>query len=74
MKMIYGKASNRLNELKSELPFVKKRFDCLINSIASHKNSYTVRMEIGLSKDLDKLEEKWRRKAAKSAGWFDKKG
>ena len=56
--MIYGKASNRLNELKSELPFVKKRFDCLINSIASHKNSYTVRMEIGLSKDLDKLEEK----------------
>ena len=64
-KSIYGKASNRLNELKADLPFVKERFDTLINSIASHKNCYTLRMEIGLVKDLDKLKEKWRDKAIK---------
>ena len=64
-KSIYGKASNRLNELKVNLPFVKERFDTLINSIASHQNCYTLRMEIGLVKDLDKLQEKWRGKAIK---------
>jgi len=64
-KSIYGKASNRLNELKPHLPLAKERFDALINSIASHQNSYTLRMEIGLVKDLDRLQEKWRDKAAK---------
>ena len=46
--MKYGKASNRLNELKPHLPLAKERFDALINSIASHQNCYTLRMEIGL--------------------------
>ena len=64
-KSIYGKASNRLNELKPHLPLAKERFDALINSIASHQNCYTLRMEIGLVKDLDKLQEKWRDKAIK---------
>jgi len=64
-KSIYGKASNRLNELKPHLPLAKERLDALINSIASHQNSYTLRMEIGLVKDLDRLQEKWRDKAAK---------
>lgn len=63
--MKYGKASNRLNELKVDLPLAKERFDALINCIASHKNSYTLRMEIGLVKDLDKLQGKWRDKAMK---------
>lgn len=62
-KSIYGNASNRLNELKPHLPLAKERFDALINSIASHQNCYTLRMEIGLVKDLDKLQEKWRNKA-----------
>ena len=71
MSNIYGKASNRLNELSSEVPLVKKQFDNLINSIASWRESYTVKMELKLAGDLQKLMEKWERKARKEAGWFN---
>ena len=64
MQMNYGEASNRLNELKSELPHLKKRFDSLINSVASLRSCYTPEMERGLAEDLDKLELKWRKEAA----------
>tara|TARA_R100000479_G_scaffold81650_1_gene39583 strand:- start:105 stop:329 length:225 start_codon:yes stop_codon:yes gene_type:complete len=74
MKMIYGKASNRLNELETHVPYAKREFDSLINSIASWQNCYTLKMEDKLVKDLRKLSKKWEHKAAKSAGWFDKKG
>tara|TARA_Y100000004_G_scaffold180874_1_gene225957 strand:- start:1006 stop:1221 length:216 start_codon:yes stop_codon:yes gene_type:complete len=67
MSSIYGKASNRLNELSSEIPIVKKQFDSLINSIASWKQFYSVKMELKLSGDLQKLMEKWERKARKEA-------
>ena len=70
-KSIYGKASNRLNELSSEVPLVKNQFDNLINSIASWRESYTVKMELKLAGDLQKLMEKWERKARKEAGWFN---
>tara|TARA_Y100001970_G_scaffold291032_1_gene426791 strand:+ start:63 stop:281 length:219 start_codon:yes stop_codon:yes gene_type:complete len=67
MKMIYGKASNRLNELSNDgvgtLPLVKREFDSLINSIASWKNCYSCKMEDKLVKDLKKLRKKWERKA-----------
>ena len=72
MSSIYGKASNRLNELSSEIPIVKEQFDNLINSIASWRESYTVKMELKLAGDLQKLMEKWERKAKKEAGWFKK--
>ena len=80
--MIYGKASNRLNELKTHVPSVKREFDSLINSIASWQNCYTLKMEDKLVKDLRKLSKKWNHKAAKSSGWLkvygsqqnDKKG
>ena len=61
--MIYGKASNRLNELKQNIPFAKKEFDRFINSVASWQNSYTLRMEVKLMNDLNKLQKKWERKA-----------
>ena len=70
-KSIYGKASNRLNELSSEVPLVKNQFDNLINSIASWRESYTVKMELKLAGDLQKLMEKWERKARKEAGRFN---
>ena len=70
-KSIYGKASNRLNELSSEVPLVKNQFDNLINSIASWRESYTVKMELKLAGDWQKLMEKWERKARKEAGWFN---
>ena len=62
-KMIYGKASNRLNELKQNMPFAKVEFDRLINSIASCQNTYTLKMEVKLIDDLNKLQKKWERKA-----------
>ena len=61
--MIYGKASNRLNELKQNIPFAKKEFDRFINSVASWQNTYTLRMEVKLMNDLNKLQKKWERKA-----------
>ena len=61
--MIYGKASNRLNELKQNMPLAKVEFDRLINSIASWQNTYTLRMEVKLINDLNKLQKKWERKA-----------
>lgn len=61
--MIYGKASNRLNELKETIPFAQKEFDRLINSIASWRNSYSLKMEDKLIKDLRKLNKKWEKKA-----------
>ena len=70
-KSIYGKASNRLNELSPDIPIVKKQFDNLINSIASWRGSYTVKMELKLAGDLQKLMDKWERKARKEAGWFN---
>jgi hypothetical protein len=63
IKLNYGKASNRLNELKQNIPFAKKEFDRFINSVASWQNSYTLRMEVKLMNDLNKLQKKWERKA-----------
>ena len=57
--MIYGKATNRLNELHKHLPLVGKEFNHTINSIASHANRYTVKDEINLTKDLLLLKDKW---------------
>ena len=69
--MIYGKASNRLNELSDDglgtLPLVKREFDSLINSIASWQNCYSCKMEDKLVKDLRKLTKKWEEKARHSA-------
>ena len=61
--MNYGKASNRLNELQESMPFAKVEFDRLINSIASWKNTYTLKMEVKLINDLYKLQKKWEQKA-----------
>ena len=63
IKLNYGKASNRFNELKQNIPFAKKEFDRFINSVASWQNSYTLRMEVKLMNDLNKLQKKWERKA-----------
>ena len=63
IKLNYGKASNRLNELKQNIPFAKKEFDRFINSVASWQNTYTLRMEVKLMNDLNKLQKKWERKA-----------
>tara|TARA_B100001113_G_C21058452_1_gene600051 strand:- start:658 stop:882 length:225 start_codon:yes stop_codon:yes gene_type:complete len=71
MRNIYGKSTNRLNELKEYIPFAQKEFDSLINSIASWKNSYSLKMEDKLIKDLRKLNKKWEKKARLSAGWFN---
>ena len=71
MKLNYGKASNRLNELSDNglgtLPLVKREFDSLINSIASWQNCYSCKMEDKLVKDLRKLTKKWEEKARHSA-------
>ena len=67
----YGKASCRLNELYDHIPFAKKEFEVLINSIASWQNCYTLQMEEDLMSDLKKLQDKWTDKAATMAGWFD---
>ena len=71
MKLNYGKASNRLNELSDDglgtLPLVKREFDSLINSIASWQNCYSCKMEDKLVKDLRKLTKKWEEKARHSA-------
>ncbi len=61
--MNYGKASNRLNELQENMPFAKVEFDRLINSIASRKDTYTLKMEVKLINDLNKLQKKWEQKA-----------
>ena len=71
MSNIYGKSTNRLNELKQAIPFAQKEFDRLINSIASWKSCYSLKMEDKLIKDLRKLNKKWEKKARLSAGWFN---
>tara|TARA_R100000152_G_C6753385_1_gene177143 strand:- start:1067 stop:1291 length:225 start_codon:yes stop_codon:yes gene_type:complete len=71
MRNIYGKSTNRLNELKETIPFAQKEFDRLINSIASWRNSYSLKMEDKLIKDLRKLNKKWEKKARLSASWFN---
>jgi hypothetical protein len=45
------------------MPFAKVEFDRLINSIASWQNTYTLKMEVKLIDDLNKLQKKWERKA-----------
>ena len=67
MSNIYGKASNRLNELKDSVPLTKKEFDHLINSVASWKNYYSPRRDYKLARDLSELREKWEKKAIKKS-------
>tara|TARA_R110000824_G_scaffold107055_6_gene253012 strand:+ start:3541 stop:3729 length:189 start_codon:yes stop_codon:yes gene_type:complete len=58
---------NRLKELKTNIPFVKREFDRTINTIASWGNTFSSEMEFSLTKDLQKLSRKWEKKAQRAA-------
>ena len=47
---------NRLKELKTNIPFVKREFDRTINTIASWGNTFSSEMEFSLTKELQNAE------------------